>query len=206
MTFIPYSIKSILHSSAHFLNQTLVKEGVKNIAGSLTFAFGFVEIYDLYHIAKGRDISTEAKNTSPEWVQVVKKIVMCAKLSLILSAGVSRPGVYIISSLVGRIFSTTQLEKAFGVNTIFAINPWHPRHIISFAAVILALPTIAHSAYNNGKWVYNNIYLHTPVKDSANDTNWLTDSKLRLIVIFNSITSRPLLHMGNTLNRFLRAI
>ena len=74
-------------------------------------------------------------------------MIVCAKVSLILSAATSRPGVMIVSTSVGRVFPVRQFERVFGPNTIFAVNLWHPRHVASIAAVILALPLVAQSTY-----------------------------------------------------------
>jgi hypothetical protein len=203
MNSISSLAKGLFNASVRLLNQPVVKEGVKNLAGSVTFVFGLVEVYDIYQIARGREISTEACSTSPQWLQVANKVVIiCAKISLILSASVSRPGVFIISSLVKCVFSTAQLNRVFGPNTILAVNPWHPRHVISIAAVILALPSVIQSTYKGVNWSYKKIcqYQNTLPQQT---NNWLTDSKIRLMTLFNTITSRPTLHIGNQLGRFI---
>jgi hypothetical protein len=195
--------KKLFNVSIHILNQPIIKEGVKNIAGSVTFIFGLVEIYEIYQIIRGREISTETYSTIPKWVQVVIKVVIvCAKVSLILSAGVSSPGVFIISSLVGCIFHTSHLERVFGPNTIFAVNPWHPRHIISIVAVILALPSVIQLTYKGVNWMHKKIcdYQNMPIKKAS---HWLTDSKIRLMALFNTISSRPALHIGNQVGKLL---
>jgi len=202
---ISLGVKNLFNTSVRLLNQPIVKEGVKNIAGSVTFGFGLVEIYDIYQIMRGREISTEISLNSPKWVQVVDKVVIvCAKISLILSAGVSRPGIFIISSLVGCIFSTAQLDQVFGPNTIFAINPWHPHHVTSVAAVILAISSVVQSTYKGVNWAYKKIrqYQDMPV-GNHHVRPWLTDVKVRLMTLFNTITSRSTLHIGNQLGRFI---
>lgn len=195
--------KNAIHNVVRFLNRPLVKDGVKNIAGTVTFAFGLVELYDISQILKGREISTETYSEYPKWARVANKVVIvCAKLSLILSAGVSRPGVYIISTLVRCFFSSYQLKQVFGHNTTFAINPWHPRHIVSIVAVTLALPSLAQSAYKGSKWVYKKIQ-NSQTLHSSQNTLWLTDAKIRLMNLFNTATSRPLLHIGNQFGRYV---
>jgi len=105
MNSISEGAKNLFNTSVRLLNQPIVKEGVKNIAGTVTFVFGLVEIYDIYQIARGREITTEPCSDYPKWIQAANKvIIVCAKISLILSAGVSRPGVFIISSLIGSDF------------------------------------------------------------------------------------------------------
>lgn len=197
--------KNVFNASIFLINQPIVKERVKNIASKVTFVFGLVEIYDVYQIAKGRKIATETCSNDPQWIQVANKVVIvCAKISLILSAGVSRPGVFIISSLVECSFSTSQLNQVFGHNTIFAVNPWHPRHVVSLAAAVLGLPSLIQSCYKNIKRPHNKSFLHqhTPV-DRLKVKVWLTDTKVRLMTLFNTVTSRPALHLGNQLGRFI---
>lgn len=205
MNSISEGVKNLFTTSVRLLNQPIVKEGVKNIAGTVTFVFGLVEIYDIYQIARGREITTEACSDYPKWIQVANKVVIvCAKISLILSAGVSRPGVFIISSLIGCIFSTSQLDKVFGPNTIFAVNPWHPRHVVSIVAVVLALPSLAQSAYKGINWTYKKIQEYQNTSSNRTDVNtWLTDTKVRIMTLFNTATSRPVLHLGNQLGRFI---
>ncbi len=205
MNSISKGVKNLFNTSVRLLNQPIIKEGVKNIAGTVTFVFGLVELYDIYQIARGREITTEPCSDYPKWIKVANKvIIVSAKISLILSAGVSRPGVFIISSLVGCIFSTAQLNRVFGPNTIFAVNPWHPRHVVSIVAVILALPSLAHSAYKGINWACKKTREHQNTSSNRIDVNtWLTDTKVRMMTLFNIATSRPVLHLGNQLGRFI---
>jgi len=195
MNSISEGAKELFKASSALLNQPIVKERVKEVASSVTFVFGLIEIYDLYKIARGdHKISTDVYPKSPRWIQVLNKVVIvCAKISLILSAAVSRPGVFIISSLVGSIFS-------FGPNTLFTINPWHPRHVVSIAAVIFAIPSVLQSTCIGISWIGKKVrhYRNVPVNGEA-PNYWLTDSKVRLMTLFNTITSRPTLHFGNLL-------
>lgn len=177
MNFISDAAKRLLSASVQLLNQPAIKEGVKNVAGTATLVFGLVEIYQVY-----RDFSTKSVSQPLKWTQVAQKIVIAsARISLILSAGVSRPGVMIIAALVGSVFSTEELTRVFGPNTTFVINPWHPRHVVSIAAVLLALPFVIQSLYKT----------------------WNEDTGLRSMTLFNTITSRPVLHLGNQLSRFI---
>lgn len=187
MNSISDTTKSATRTIVQFLNQQLVKESIKKIVGSVTFAFGLVEIYDVCQILKGREISTEACSNDPKWMQIANKIIIVlAKISIIFSAATSPPGVFLISSLMGCFFSTDQLSGVFGPYTVFAINPWHPRHIASIAAVIFALPSVVQSVFIGVQWAHKTL-LH----------NGLTDNKVRLMAIFNTATSRPVLHFGN---------
>lgn len=210
--FIVSGVKDSIIKIGSFLNQPVIKEGVKNVAGAATFVFGFVEIYDIYQSLKNRNIQPETSTQPFSWSETVKKIVIvCAKISLILSGMVSRPGVFVISILVGRVFTPVQLESVFGPNTIFAINPWHPRHVASITAVILALPAVLQGLYQGASWAYRKVVQaakEVQAEELSSTSqhgpqNWLTDMKIRLFVVFNTTTSRPVLHIGNQLVRML---
>lgn len=174
---------TLILDAARYLNTPVVKEGIKNVAGSLTCAFGLYEAYDLYQISQGRPIA-DADPDVPQWCQAANKVaILSGKISLVLSAGVSRPGVYIISTLVGTLFTTAQLERVFGPNTIFAINPSHPRHVVSIIAVVLALPAVVQLLYKGYLFATNE--LHSNPEASSG------------MALYNTIFSRPLLHILN---------
>lgn len=146
----------------NILNTPVVKESIKNITGTFTFVFGPVAFYDLCKILQGREISTEAcPQTWPHWAKTASKTVLvCAKISLVLSAVVSRPGIFILSSIVGTMVSTGRLERIFGLNTTFTLNPWHPRHLVGMAALILALPSLAQTTYEGACWIHRKVTLY----------------------------------------------
>lgn len=199
MSSISCALKGLVSIPVNILNQPVVKEGVKNVAGIATFFFGLIECADLVQVWQGRKISTEASTDSSDEIK-------CSKFSLVLSGAVSRPGVYLISSLVGRVFSTSQLERAFGPNINFANNTCHPRHVVSFFAVILALPSVAKSTYEGCYWVYRKVVQEPKTIDSDNADCWISDYKVPLMTLFNTVTSRPVLHSGNLLLRRFRSI
>lgn len=184
------------------LNQPAIKEGIKNVAGCVTFGFGVAALYDGYQILRGRRrISSENPNPgTPQLAQVSYRIALLyAKVSLVFSAAVSRPGVFLISSLAGALFTSQQLEKAFGVNTIYALNPNHPRHKFSFVATLLALPLLVQTLYTAGRAIFHATKVPQRSPSAPLHTPWLTDAKVRMINLFNFATSRPVLHIGNQL-------
>ncbi len=196
---------NIAHTGAQravsFLNKPQIKEGIKNIVGTITFSFGLVELYDIAQIVKDNAPVSETQSNRPKWIRIANKVIIaCAKLSLILSAATSRPGVFLISMIAGRIFSSLRLNRLFGPNTTFAINPWHPRHVASIAALALALPSTIQSAYNGIAWTCQRIRCHRTNPEGAPHSSRLTDAKARLMSLFNTITSRPVLHIGNQLS------
>lgn len=228
----------LLNTSIRFLNQPIVKESLKNTASTVTFLFGVVQLgyfckwasIEIYNRATQQkslddedsvDIETKEEKPPLSWSESASKAMMVfTKTHILLSAAVSRPGVYIISSLVGRVFSANQLDRAFGPNTIFAINPRHPRHVVSIAAAAFALPSLAHSSYQGIHWAYRKIkerlnhdetshklgskYVHKlGRKVKQNALRLPTDAEM---TIWNFFTSRPFLHIANNFSLFLRTI
>jgi len=104
------------------LNHPQIKESIKEIFGWITFIFGVREA--LYLAENG------FKNSST--------IVLISKISLILSASVTRPGIFIASQISRLFVDAEELETLFGPYTIFLLNPWHPRHIFALLAFFLA--------------------------------------------------------------------
>lgn len=195
--------KNALSGVIKLLNHEPVKEGIKYGASSLSFACGLFEIYEIAQILRGKcrvssEItatdriiapSIELQPSTPAWITISNKVIIAAaKISIVLSAGVSRPGVFIISSLAGSVFSAEKLTKVFGPNTLFAVNPWHPRHVVSIAAVILAAPSVIQSVYR-----FCASYKAPDCKYSV----IINDSKVRLMTFFATLTSRPTLHIGS---------
>lgn len=184
------------------LNRPLIKEGIKNVASTVACVFGVVEAYDMYQILNGRALSTETDLASPSWIQSANKVILiCAKISLLLSAATSRPGVFIISTLFGQIFSDQQLEYAFGPNTIFALNPWHPRHIFSIVAFVLALPSVFQSTYRVASYLSDGLSSSIPAQQE--NTPRPTDTDIQWMTFINTLGSRPLQHFGNYVCRRL---
>jgi hypothetical protein len=194
MNAIPGIAKEAVNKVVGFLNQPIIKEGVKNVAGSITFIAGCAwAVNEVEGIVTGRTFFSGINANEPRWLQTTDKVALvCANISIILSAGTSRPGIYLISKLTACIFSEQQLAKVWGPNTIYAINPGHPRHFASVAAVVLALPLLTVTAYRG---------LRTPIqRTSAEGQKTLL---LTTMLFFNTLTSRPVLHLGNQLGRFI---
>lgn len=109
-----------------FLNQ--YKQTIKDGSGALTLGFAHVALYDLACNWRERNFTQ-----------------LSGSVSLVLSGAISPWGVKAISAIAHRCFTPQKLESMFGRNTIFAINPWHPRHIASIAALAFMAPTIVRS-------------------------------------------------------------
>ena len=195
MSFILPFCREAVSSGSQFLNSPKIKEGIKDSVGFVSLAFGALAAYDLCHIMMGRKISTENDQADPKWLQIANKVsLLAAKFSLVLSAIASRQGVQIISFLMHLAVSKEQIQGVFGPNTIYAINPLHPRHVVSLAAAALAIPLITLTIYK--------VAIRTfPARNQSADG--LSDRKVKSMTFFNFITSRPVLHDVNRLARFI---
>lgn len=178
-------LKELLTYCIDFLNQPSVKESIKNFCSSFTFAFGLVQLWILLF---GR----KPCNPVPPLHGLEKALEVsqtCTSLSLILSAACSRPSVYLLSTFCDLCMPSDLLESYFGANTLFDLNPWHPRHVTSLIALALALPSPVISLVK---------YLQSPVKASvkpAQQIGWMA--------LFNTLTCRPVLHTGNQLGKLI---
>lgn len=187
----------LLRTSVNLLNHPSIKEGIKTFAGTFTFSFGIIEVYDIYRAAFHPDTIKDVPSRNSQWRQTANKIIIvCARLSLILSAAVSRPGIWLISSLLEWVFTPIQLNRAFGPYTTFANNPWHPRHLLSIAAVIMALPSTFPSQI-----IYTSPHLSPQTASiiASQSRDQGSDSYIPCMTTFNTVTSRPILHLANNL-------
>jgi hypothetical protein len=159
-----------LRETVSYINQPAVKAGVKNFSGIVTFSLGAVEGCDLVYRAIKRD--QESSLTAG------KSIALAGRFSLVLSAALSYPGQWVASNTIGRIVD----PALFGPNVIFAVNPYHPRHLVSFASCGLTLSA--------------SVYFLLFKKDKE-ERAILNDQVVTLLLFFNLATSRPVLHLGN---------
>ncbi len=154
------------------------KEMFKLFAGLITFSFGLATLYDVSTSFRDRTISTAPKPTRWE-----NTIIYASQASLILGAATSYIGISLISKIAKHLISQEQLQRAFGPSTIFAVNPWHPRHVASLTSAALALPMLIHSIYKRIQPISYN--------------------KLRLATLVYLSICRPTLHIGNLLFKHL---
>lgn len=143
------------------LNSPPVKEGIKNVFGAITFFGGIGALYQMSSTSKG---STAEKTT-----------VFFLKASIVLSCIASRPGLFLCEKLVHKIATPETLTNIFGRNTIFEVNPWHPRHILNITANVLSISALI-------KWVFK----------SSQPSGWLV-----ALGTFNFVTGRSTLHLAN---------
>lgn len=155
-----------------YLNTYPVKEGIKNVIGTLTFGAGVVALY--------KYVTTPSKKNDPSWSRTVdEKIIFTLKWSVALSCIASRPGLLICGWVIHPVISSKTLADIFGLNTIFEFNPWHPRHIVTIGANVLSASALV-------KWVFDRyVPTHQPV------------GFLVAVGAFNFFTGRSTLHLVN---------
>jgi hypothetical protein len=178
-------LNELLTYCIDFLNQPSVKETIKNFCSSFTFAFGLVQLWVLFYRRK------PCKNLPPlQGIERAEEIAQtCTSISLILSAACSRPSVYLLSSLCDFCLPADLFDAYFGPNTLFDLNPWHPRHVTSLIALGLALPSPIISLIH---------YVQSPAKASIKPVQ-----QLGWMALFNTLTCRPVLHTGNQLGKLI---
>ena len=162
----------LIIESVNFLNQPSIKNAVKDLTGFITCFFGLIELYYLCKFSNAKDKTA---------------LNLLSKISLLLSPFVTRQGVFLLSTFTA--FFSLQFNGFFGQNTIFALNPWYPKHIASIAAVLFALPAFyakfAPSKFNFLK-------------------NEILNNRIFFFLLFNTLTSRPILHLGNQIAQLFK--
>lgn len=197
MSVVFETVKVPLKATVEFLNQPVVKESIKKIAGVAAATFGIIEAYDLYLVFRDkRAISDERNPQSPRWMQVGHKIaILTLKLSIVFNGLASRPCLYAAGKTAGFFISEARLATLVGQNTIFAVNPWHPKHILSLSATVCSLPSKVQSIYRTVLWIYAKIAGKEYQKPKIIPTGgWMSDHRARMISHINTILGRPFLH------------
>lgn len=164
-------VVNALRETVSFINRPGVKSGIKNLSGVITFSAGTIELYDLFRMMRRQEKESN--------LTLGRVALLAGRFSLVVSALLTYPGQWITSNTVGQLVS----PNLFGPNVIFATNPYHPRHLASFAAFGLTLSTAVLSPFCcNG---------------DKSDGVILSDRMVVLLLLFNLVTSRPFLHLGN---------
>jgi hypothetical protein len=145
--------------TVQFLNSPPVKNGIKNAFGAISFIGA---LYTLYEVAA-------------KW-KTTDKTILFLQTSIILNGIASRPGLAICEWALHQIATPTTLTKIFGKNTIFEINPWHPRHQFNVAVNILAAAALIHVIYTRK-----------------------APRIIAALTVFNFMTGRSTLHLVNDL-------
>lgn len=162
-------MSGVVLGTVRLLNTPPVKEGVKNVFSGITFVGGFAALYQVSRAPKEQE--------TQHWAVKTLNLVLIA--SVVLSLIASRPGLYLCEKALPLIATSQTWAAIFGPNTIFAINPWHPRHILNITANVLSATALIKAVFNK----------YAPSKET-----------LGLIVAigaFNFLTGRSTLHLAN---------
>ena len=116
--------------TVQFLNSPPVKNGIKNAFGAISFSGALYSLYEM---------TTKWKDTD--------KTILFLHTSIILNGIASRPGLAICEWVLHQVATPETLMKIFGQNTVFEINPWHPRHQFNVAVNIIAAVALIHLVY-----------------------------------------------------------
>ena len=115
--------------TVHFLNSPPIKNGIKNVFGAIAFSGAF---YALNEMRKTTD-----------------KTVLFLQSSILLNGIASRPGLALCEWVIHQIATPATLTKIFGLNTVFAINPWHPRHLFNVSVNLIAAAALITVIYSS---------------------------------------------------------
>lgn len=162
-------MSGVVFSTARFFNHPPVKENIKETLGYITFFGGLALLFKM----------ARAPKPQPELTTAEKAVSYFLSLSIVLSCLSSRPGLRLCDKIFHQVATDSTWQSFFGPNTIFAVNPSHPRHLLNVIANLFAL--------------------FAPFKAIF---NWYTSSEERqkLVVglgVFNLLTGRCTLHLAN---------
>lgn len=171
--------REYLARSVNYLNEPVVKQNIKWNLGRVAMLSSSACLF----------------NSTPSIIMEL------ARTSLFLNAQVCPQSFEFWSKVAAKLLTQEQINR-FGPNTIFAVNPWHPRHVISIAAAAMAIPVVLSTLYQFGCWMVN---AHSHNNNNLSEEKkvtpfWrLSDNTIRALVMFSFFTSRPVLHQTNLL-------
>lgn len=157
------------------INQPIVKQSIKNALSAPTVAFGCYGLYQLFQKYHKGSYSPETPKAS----------FGLAHFSLITTALMTPIGIKIPERIFCLLISTDQRLRWFGPNTVFEHNPLHPRHVMSFINLAMAIP----SALKVCQFGLAKLRSQSPV--SPKKEEWMAS--------WNAFTSRPLQHLVNAI-------
>ena len=193
MTSSLASVTTSLKSTVDFLNNPSIKSGIK-----ITIEIGVIACGLCVYARDGYSGIDTPPPEDKSWRATAKKIAIYSiHFSIISSYIILTPGKRIISFVVHRIFTETQLTRFFGPNTIFEVNPWHPRHVSSlivFAAGIPAVILTINSIWSRSEFLASD---SDKKREGLNFPSYLKESHIQKIACVITLLSRPALHIGN---------
>jgi hypothetical protein len=159
-------------SLVSWANQPFIKQPIKNALAAPTIAFACYDLYQLFQKYHGNDPSLEQKNTFG-----------LVDVSLISTALMTPIGIKIPEKVFCFLTTSDQRMRWFGPNDVFERTPFHPRHVMSFINLALALPSFLNVCH----YAISKIISTSAPKTKRED--WMAS--------WNVFTSRPLQHFVN---------
>lgn len=153
-----------------YLNQTTIKELIKTNLSFLTCALGFGQLLYLFFINE--------KKTSTFIFQTLI-------LTIFLNILITRTSLSILSYVFKKLNQSHQM--IFENKILFAINPWYPKHILSFVALFLSLFLVFFHYFSVNKKL---------------DSKYQLPKFTLFTLLFLIFTSRPISHLINQLLQF----
>jgi hypothetical protein len=83
----------------------------------------------------------------PSTWKTTDKTTLFLQTSALLSGIGSRPGLALCEWTLHQIATPETLTHIFGQNTVFEINPWHPRHLFNVTVNVVAAAALIHVIY-----------------------------------------------------------
>lgn len=157
-----------------WINQPIVKQNIKNVLSAPTLAFG---CYSLYHLFQ-RYLGTAANEKQTH-------VSTLTHVSLITTALMTPLGIKIPEKIFCFFISADHRLRWFGPNTVFEHNPLHPRHVMSFINLAMALPSVIKVCH------YGISKLRSNPLPTINKEEWMAS--------WNAFTSRPFQHFVNAI-------
>lgn len=166
--------ESVVSSLVGWINQPIVKQNIKNVLSAPTLAFGCYGLYNLFQRYLGHPSIEKQMNSST-----------LAHVSLITTALMTPLGIKIPEKIFCLLTSADQRLRWFGPNTVFEHNPLHPRHVMSFINLAMALPSVIKVCH------YGISKLRSKPLPTIKREDWMA--------FWNALTSRPLQHFVNAI-------
>jgi hypothetical protein len=189
-----------LRGVVSFLNQPVVKQSVKEGLGLVTCAFGVLGIYNEIHHYRSLKNRVQSSHPRPSEATQEKVIRFMTKFSLVTSLVMSSPGQALSRRVFSHLFTDEQLLRYFGPNLNFATTPGHPRHVLSLLSFALGIPATVLTFVKEGAWLIQKAtqdHPPLPVVSPKSDEWVLSRRQIRWMATWDTLTSRPALHLVN---------
>lgn len=176
--------------SSSLLGQTwlptsfVIKEATKKVVGGFAFLLGAALITT--------ELTSKRVRPAPGASRLDRWVLAAAKVSVLCTALSTPWSVSIASRFIGWAAPTWDPSTVFGPFTTFALNPDHPRHILSIAGAVLGIPALIKVIWSKA-W-------GSPLEPTREGFGRRT---LLYSAAFLTLVGRPALHLANAAARLM---